>query len=584
MHVLATAGHVDHGKSTLIRALTGSDPDRLAEEKRRGLTIDLGFAWTEIEGAGEIAFVDVPGHQKFFSTTLAGLGPVPAVLFVVAADQGWRRQSGEHLAALDALGVEHALLVITRSDLAAPALAATIASEQLAATSLVGSPWVAVSAQTGSGLGALRTAIATLVNRLPPPEPPRRQRIWIDRAFTITGTGTVVTGTLGAGTISVGDGFELNGATVTVKALESLGRPAVSLTGTARVAIALRGVDRELVSRGDALLAPGMWSPTSIIDVRTTKPVEPQALPRELILHLGTAAVPVTQRELSANHLRLTLASPLPLAVGDRALLRDAGRQQVIGGVIVADIDPPALDRRGAAVRRAHELAARGDALDPAVEIGRRPFATIGALASIGLTIDPVSLPPGVAALDGRLLTTTALRRLSENLALAVEGTPTGINAETLRERLGVPTPAAFAELVAADPGLGITAGGRVVQGGSVVPGDLVEVAALLANRWTADPLDAPTADELRELGLDGRALGILQSLGLLVRLSDAVVVGPSAVATALEVLQTVEAPFTASEARSALGSSRRIVLPLLGYLDSQRLTARAADDRRRLR
>ncbi|MFD0536750.1 GTP-binding protein [Actinomadura luteofluorescens] len=207
-HVVATAGHVDHGKSTLVRALTGMEPDRLEEERRRGLTIELGFAWTALPGGDRIAFVDVPGHERLVTTMLAGVGPAPAVMFVVAADQGWQRQSEEHLAVLDALGVRHALLVVTRRDLAGGAPAERVRAEaltHLAATTLGRVESVMVSGTTGEGLDELRAALERLTGSLPEPDRDADVRLWIDRVFTIRGRGTVVTGTLGAGTIGVGD-------------------------------------------------------------------------------------------------------------------------------------------------------------------------------------------------------------------------------------------------------------------------------------------------------------------------------------------------------------------------------------------
>src|ERR1051326_4112834 len=176
MHVVATAGHVDHGKSTLVRALTGMEPDRWAEERRRGMTIDLGFAWTDLPAgpgpaATTVAFVDVPGHERFVPNMLAGIGPVPAVMVVVAADEGWMPQSREHLEALDALNVRHGLLVVTRSDLMDPELARDEALEHLAATSLGGVPAVCVSGATGEGLDELRAALGALVAGLPAPDP-----------------------------------------------------------------------------------------------------------------------------------------------------------------------------------------------------------------------------------------------------------------------------------------------------------------------------------------------------------------------------------------------------------------------------
>ena len=211
MQVIATAGHVDHGKSTLVRALTGMEPDRWAEERRRGMTIDLGYAWTTLPSGEVIAFVDVPGHERFITNMLAGVGPVPAVLLVIAADEGWCAQTDEHVRALDALGVRHGVMAVTRCDLADASAAIEQAHELLATTTLAGIPAVSVSGQTGAGIGALRAALddaggraATRRSRFD-----ARIRLWVDRSFTVRGSGTVVTGTLAAGTLRRGDVLEL---------------------------------------------------------------------------------------------------------------------------------------------------------------------------------------------------------------------------------------------------------------------------------------------------------------------------------------------------------------------------------------
>src|ERR1700719_4105408 len=221
MQVIATAGHVDHGKSALVRALTGMEPDRWAEERRRGLTIDLGFAWMTLPGGERLAFVDVPGHERFVPNMLAGVGPVPAVLVVVAADGGWMPQSAEHLAAIDAVGILHGLV---------------------AATSLGRVEAVAVSAVTGAGLPELRSALVRLVASLPVPDPAAPVRLWVDRSFSIRGSGTVVTGTLPAGTIRSGQELLLTPSLrpARIRGLESLNEPAASVTGVARVALNLR--------------------------------------------------------------------------------------------------------------------------------------------------------------------------------------------------------------------------------------------------------------------------------------------------------------------------------------------------------
>src|SRR5918997_629657 len=344
VHVVATAGHVDHGKSTLVRALTGMEPDRFEEERRRGLTIELGYAWTTLNGGEDtIAFVDVPGHERFFATMLAGLGPAPAVLFVVAADEGWRQQSSEHLAAVDALGLRHGLLVVTRSDLANPAAATEEAQARIAESSLGAVPAVAVSGVTGAGLGDLRTALGRLAAELPAPLTDGRVRLWVDRSFTIRGAGTAVTGTLGAGTLQV----------------------------------------------GDTLLTPGAWRSTATIDVRATvRDRELRDLTGDLVLHLGTAAVPVRLRPLDAEMARLTLAAPLPVEPGDRLVLRDPGRHAVALGAVVLDADPPELRRRGAGAARAEAL--RTAYADPsavlAEHVRRRGAVRPAELEAIGVS------------------------------------------------------------------------------------------------------------------------------------------------------------------------------------------------------
>src|SRR4051794_16702765 len=246
MHVVATAGHVDHGKSALVRALTGMEPDRWAEERRRGMTIDLGFAWTRLPSGAEVAFVDVPGHERFVTNMLAGVGPVPAVMLVVAADEGWMPQTAEHVRALDQLGVGHGLLVVTKSDLADPQPVLASTRSQLAGTTLADIEAVAVSAESGGGLDDLVAALDRLVAAVPEPSLEAPVRLWVDRAFTISGAGTVVTGTLGAGHLEVGQELVLSpaGTRVTVRGLQSLGKPQQRVDAVARVAVNLRGVDR----------------------------------------------------------------------------------------------------------------------------------------------------------------------------------------------------------------------------------------------------------------------------------------------------------------------------------------------------
>jgi selenocysteine-specific elongation factor len=362
VHVVATAGHVDHGKSTLVRALTGSDPDRLEEERRRGLSIELGYVWTELPGAGEVAFVDVPGHQRFVTTALAGMGPVPVALFVVAADDPWMPQAEEHLAALDALGVEHGLLAVTRADLADPAAAVAAATTRLAGTSLAHIGHVVVSGRTGAGITELRSALADVLRGVPPADRDAPVRLWIDRRFHVKGSGTVVTGTLPEGTIAVGDRLELDGDPVRVRGLESLEVARDQVTGVARVAVDLGGRAPEGIRRGQALVTLGTHPPTGTADVRLSGAGSP---PERPVLHLGSASQEARVRPLTGDLVRLQLAEPLPLRAGDRAVLRDPGSRRV-WGVRVLDPAPPPLARRGDAARRALVLA--GHAPEPAPE------------------------------------------------------------------------------------------------------------------------------------------------------------------------------------------------------------------------
>ncbi len=349
MHVVATAGHVDHGKSTLVEALTGMQPDRLEEERRRGLSIQLGYCWTSLPGVGDVAFVDVPGHERFITTTLSGVGPVPVVMFVVAADDPWMPQAAEHLAALDALGVSHGLLVVTRSDLADPAPALARARDELSRTSLRGVPSVAVSGRTGEGLDELRGLLTKAVAAVPAPDPHADVRLWVDRRFHIRGAGTVVTGTLPAGTIRVGDTLAVDGAPVRVRGLESLEQSTDVVQGVARVAVDVGGRVPDQLTRGAVLVTPGAFVSVDVVDVRLRGEDVP---PEQPMLHIGAASVAVRARPLGDGLSRLTLEQALPLRVGDRAILRDPGSRQ-IWGVEVLDPAPPRLDRRGAATARA---------------------------------------------------------------------------------------------------------------------------------------------------------------------------------------------------------------------------------------
>ena len=582
MHVLATAGHVDHGKSTLVRALTGMEPDRYAEERRRGMTIDLGFAWTELP-SGPVAFVDVPGHERFVTTMLAGVGPVPAVLLVVAADEGWMPQTGEHVDALVALGVRHGLLVVTRSDLMDPELAIEEARERLADTPLARIDAVAVAAVTGAGIAELRAAMDTLVTALPAADDAADVRLWVDRAFTIRGAGTVVTGTLGAGRITVDDELELATAAgrrrVTVRGLQSLGADVPRVRGVSRVAVNLRGVPRDAIARGDTLLKPDAWLAVSTLDGRLIglrgvgAAVDAGSLPAELTLHVGSVATPVRVRPLGTDTVRLRTARPLPLRIGDRAVLRDPGRRVVAAGLVVLDVRPPELRRRGAAAARATALAGMGGAPDAAGELARRGLVRRADLLAMGVpSADLDTLGPSTAGwLIAPEIAVERAAALAAALAAhdAADPVDPGLPIEAARRAAGLPEPrlieptlrlAKRADLVVRD--------GRVATVAPTGTPAAVRVALdRLRADLSADPFGAPDAGRLAELGLGPRQIASLVRAGELLRIADGVVLLPGADAQALDVLAGLGPEFTLSEARQALGTSRRVAVPLLELL-----------------
>jgi selenocysteine-specific elongation factor len=668
VQVIATAGHVDHGKSALVRALTGMEPDRWAEERRRGLTIDLGYAWMTLQGGRSLAFVDVPGHERFLTNMLAGVGPVPAVLFVVAADGGWMPQSAEHLAVINALGITAGVLAVTRADLADPAPAMARASDGLAASSLGKVEAVAVSAVTGQGLDELRSALSRLAASLAEPDPGAPVRLWIDRVFTVAGAGTVVTGTLPAGTIRTGDELRLTPSLgqVRVRGIQLLREPVSEASGTSRVALNLRGVPAGELSRGMALISPDGWMATSAADVRLARPGggggHGERLPRRVSVHAGSARVTASLRDLGGGLARLTLSALLPLHVGDRLLLRDPGAARnppprsiaaglgpdvpagTLGpgwpgvyGATVLDVAPPALARRGAAAAARQELASWPDPPTAADLLRRHGLLTRGALTRMGLA-QPGQAPgvPGVIAVtvrDGSAAARSARAsgepgewlcdpghwgRLRHRLAKAVaahaarDQLAPGMPAEAARAELGLPDRrlvVALARDPGSPPGTGpdgaveLAAGllrprraaadgpqpataMRSVSGSpaAALPEPAAAGVRAVLGDLAAAPFRAPDATRLAELGLDTKALAAAARAGLLTRLGGQIVLAPAACTQAAAILARLPQPFTAAEARQALDSTRRTVIPLLEHLDRAGITQRLPDDRRQIR
>ena len=590
MHVIATAGHVDHGKSTLVRALTGMEPDRWAEERRRGMTIDLGYAWTRLDDETEIAFVDVPGHERFITNMLAGIGPVPAVLLVVAADEGWCRQTAEHLAALDALGVRHGVLAVTRSDLGDADLAIEEAREYLAQSTLADIEAVAVSPVTGTGIDELRAALGRMTAELQQPESPAT-RLWVDRVFSIQGAGTVVTGTLASGRIAVDDELTVSstGETVRVRSLESLKTPIPSASAVARVAVNLRGVKRSKIRRGDALITPGQWAEVRSMDVRLIN--VPTRLPTQPVLHVGSAAIPTRLRPLGPDTARLSIDTPLPLHIGERALLRDPGRQEVIAGIIVLDTDPPKLVRRGAAARRAEQLATVTGYPDPADEVRRRRAVRFDQLVAAG-ALAPGDPPPANAMIAaGWLVDATQWDQWQQDLQTTVDQWANarplspGMPRTAATQRLGLPDPGILESLVRQLPELLIDADGIHRRGAATAfPPDIEDALDTLTTRLTKQPFAAAEGPELAAAGLTDRYLAAATKAGRLIHIAAGIYLLPTAPEEAARRLAELPQPFTLSQARQALDTTRRVAVPLLELLDRQRATVRVDAQQRIVR
>lgn len=354
MRVIATAGHVDHGKSSLVRALTGTDPDRWAEEKRRGLTIDLGFAHTTLPSGDDLSIVDVPGHVRFLSNMLAGVGGVDACLFVVAATEGWKPQSEEHLRILELLGIGSGVVALTKCDLVDQEwveLQALEIGDRLAGTFLANAPMVPVSATTGIGLEALQHELAALVQRTPAAVDQHRPRLWIDRVFAAKGSGTVVTGTLTGGAIQLDMRMQAGPHEVRVRGIQTHGVSVNSIAPGHRVALNLAGVEHHQLRRGDAVIDPRQWRPTTRVDASLTVLGSlDHVVSRRgaYVAYIGSGEHPVRVRVLSAPSIapgatgtvRLHLTTEVPLVMGDRFVLRESGRSETIGGGVILDVQP----------------------------------------------------------------------------------------------------------------------------------------------------------------------------------------------------------------------------------------------------
>ncbi len=561
MRVVATAGHVDHGKSSLVLALTGTDPDRFEEEKRRGLTIDLGFAHTELPSGAGVSFVDVPGHVRFLRNMLAGVGGVDACLFVVAATEGWKPQSEEHLRILELLGLRHGVIALTKKGLVDDEwleIATLEVADHVGGTFLDGAPIVAVDSLSGDGLDELRAELDTLVAATPESEDRDRPRLWIDRVFAAKGAGTVVTGTLTGGRLHQDEivAIEPGGHEARIRSIQTLGSNVERIGAGNRVALNLNGVGHDEIGRGDAVITPGRWRTTDRFDASLDVLA---ALDHEVsrrgayAAYIGSRELPVKVRVLGSEALspgttgavRLFLPVELPLLPGDRFVLRESGRDETVGGGEVLDIDP--------------QLRASKAAPDRSIDrvVGERGWVDVDELELLtGERVEPtvgrwVTTPDELAATGDRLL------------ALVDDAGEVGLDLATLSE----PERALLEEHDEIE-----VDGALARRAGQIDPfADHPLAADVLAGGFTPDvPTDADR-NVIREL----TRRGILVEREKVVFHADTI---DAAAQVAAELLAADPDGFTVAQFRDRTGASRKFALPLVAELDARGITRRRDD------
>jgi selenocysteine-specific elongation factor len=600
--VIATAGHVDHGKSALIVALTGIDPDRFAEEKRRGLTIDLGYAWTTLPSGRDVGFVDVPGHERFIRNMLAGVGPVRLVLFVVAADEGWKPQTEEHLQILDVLGIAGGVIALTKTDLVdaeGVELATDDVREHVAGTVLADAPIVGVSARSGDGLPDLIAALDRLVIEAPTPEE-ARTRLFVDRVFTITGAGTVVTGTLTGGCLRVDDevALEPGGVRARVRSLQTHKRTRDEACHVSRVAVNVAGVERAPLRRGVVLTEPRAFRPTTTVDaiVRPVRDVDRVPERGAFLLHHGAAETSAKLRVLErlpdgAMLVRVRTDDALVVDVGDRFVLWEAGRRRVVGGGTALDPAPP----RGATPRHVAFLARRA-ATDDRPARAELAVEEAGAIRTTELEQQIGATPPTTSP-DGWLLADDLFEAVTASLLGMLES----FHAEQpLAE--GMPLDAARRTVLdavrahgrRAEPGIADAILGQLARAGLVIRSAATvrvsthavsltehepELDKLVAAISGEDEATPPTIKQLVAQGFDQALIDAAGRSGRLIRISKELVVTPGLVERAAAVAREHPSDgITVSALREALGTSRKYAVPLAEYMDATGITRRQGD------
>lgn len=609
--VIGTAGHIDHGKTSLIGALTGIDTDRLAEEKRRGISIDLGFAHLTLPSGKRISFVDVPGHERFIRNMLAGAGGIEAVMLIVAADEGVKPQTREHFEICRLLGIGRGIVVLTKSDLASAEQqnATRAALKNLVAGSfLEHSPAIPVSSVTGAGIDELRKALEDVASREAPCDRAGLARMPIDRSFALKGFGTVITGTLGSGTLRVGDTVELQptGKEARVRSLQVHGESVPAASAGQRTAVNLSGVDHGDIERGFVLLSPKALEPTRIIhasvdwlaDAKHPDPHE------DFLLHIGTSEISVHIKSISANGrqrgslVQLNLSEPVIAIPGDRFVLRRPSPSMTIGGGVVVDAFPPKRLSRNKAAARLERLAradfvSRLELLVDEKQNGRNTAELVRVTGRASEQVrSAVRQSKELLLIEGsqRVVNRAWLARRREMLVEFLKtfhaGHPSLPGAPVAQTRLGLEN--TLANFVSADFGAIRMEGDVVALRTHRVQVSNQETAALMSIEQAfrkAGYQPASPGEILRTLAVDGKSgRGMLERLiknAKLVRVSEELIFHADVIAHIRTSLAAHKGRrFSVPEFKTWTQISRKYAIPLLEYLDHQRVTKRDGDSR----
>jgi len=618
MYVIGTAGHVDHGKSTLVKALTDIDPDRFPEEKAREMTIDLGFAWMNLPSGREVSIVDVPGHERFIKNMLAGVGAIDLALLIVAADESVMAQTLEHIAILNILQITRGLVVITKTDLVDEEMAELVKAEvedALEGTSFEGCPMVGVSAYSGAGMDELKATMDSILDETEVRKDLGRPRLPIDRCFTISGFGTVVTGTLIDGTLTVGQEVELagSGQKARVRGLQSHKTKVDSTDPGVRLAVNLSGLSKDEVERGEILTIPGWLKPTYRLDARlrmVKNAPNPLKHNQGVTFHLFTSEASARVRLLDADRLaageegwvQLLLSDPLPVVKGDFFVIRSA--ENTLGGGQIVDPNPRRRYKRfdDSVIERmmTFDQGTGGDIIiSVAEQWGPCDMTTLSQRTN--LPREEVSQRVSQLTEDGHIVTLGDFGTDSDAVVYSAQGWDIlkskvasalqlyhthyplrqGVPAQEIRSRLDLSQPVyqrALVRLVDESIVVDERQSLRLPDHEITLTEKMEEEASAYLNSLQKDPY-SPSADAK----VSQELLSVLIDQGKVVRVADGVIFAASAYKEMTDrIVEHLKAQgsITVADARTMFDSSRKYILPLMEHLDQQQITRRNGDER----